>query len=716
MNDINLPVRLFPDALDARSRGALPLQGVRATGRLDGLLFELCVEQRYANEGDRVIEAVFTFPVPVRAVLLGLELELGGRKLEAVAVARAAATEKYERAIDAGDAAVLLELVGNGLYTVSVGNLKPGEAAVIRYRHAELLDANRGLLRLQVPTVIAPRYGNPGAAGLEGPAIPQASLAAQYPFDLEILLAGVFDDTVLDSPTHSIRTHRGDAGTTVRLAKSAALDRDFVLEVPQANVPTQALVARDGDEWVVVASAVLEGLPAAERRALELTVLLDCSGSMQGDSIEAAKRAVGRVLENLEPEDRLGLLRFGSSHHWVTAGLEACSRSRLTSLKSAVREILADLGGTEMDSALAEAIRTPMSTAGTADLLMITDGQVHDLDALVDRVAKAGRRLFVVAVGSAPNEALARRLSERTGGACEFVASGELAEDAILRMFRRLRAQPRTVGSVEWPAYRAWALPAPRSVFPDETVHLIAGFTDRPVGVVRVPLHSASTDARMLELPIGEACESLPALARLAAARRVALISDDAAAATALAVRHQIASAFTSFVVVAERSTADQARCLPATVAVSQMLPAGFAGANRMDACAAPYATPPAVPSGPLPPPHAAPVDDARLARFVVLLRGVKAPIVDLRTLQDAGVDSNVVDALRWIAADVGVEETVVVRGFLELLLEASCLRDDDASALRKQWALPRSLFRGRTTRRLRAAMRNSVPGLGARG
>jgi hypothetical protein len=100
-----------------------------------------------------------------RAALLGLELELGERRLQAVAVAKAQATERYEKAIDAGDAAVLLEAVGNGLHTVSVGNLKPGESAVIRYRHAELLDANRGLLRLQVPTVIAPRYGNPGDAG-----------------------------------------------------------------------------------------------------------------------------------------------------------------------------------------------------------------------------------------------------------------------------------------------------------------------------------------------------------------------------------------------------------------------------------------------------------------------------------------------------------------------------------------------------------------------
>jgi len=587
MNDVSAESMAVLGAAAPRARGGLPLQGVSAKGRLDGLLFELSVEQRYRNESDRVIEAVFTFPVPVRAVLLGLELGLGERKLEAVAIAKAAATEKYERAIDDGDAAVLLESVGNGLYTVSVGNLKPGESAVIRYRHAELLDANRGTLRLQVPTVIAPRYGNPRKAGLEGPAVPETDLVAEYPFDIEILLAGIqADASALESPTHSIRTQQSEAGTVVTLAKAAALDRDFVLEVPQAYVPKDVLVAKDGDEWVVIASAVLEGLPASERRALALTVVLDCSGSMAGDSIEAAKRAVGRVLESLDVEDRIGLLRFGSSHQWDTEGMVGATWENLAALRAALRNVGADLGGTEMGSALEAAVSVPAPAGVQPDLLMITDGQVHELDALVDGVARAGRRLFVVSVGSAPNEALARRLSEATGGACEFVGSGELAEDAIVRMFRRMRALPRRVGKVQWPEAVAWQLAAPRAVFPDETVHLVAGLKSMPVGRVRIAVGSAADagGVRVIEVPVlatDIAPEVASTIVRVAGARRVAVLAEqgETEAAAALAERLQIASAFTSFVVVAERSAEEKAQGLPATVAVPQMLAAGFGGA-----------------------------------------------------------------------------------------------------------------------------------------
>ena len=48
-------------------------------------------------------------------MLLGFDLEIGERKLSAHAVARQEAAEEYERAIDKGATAALIEPHGNGL-------------------------------------------------------------------------------------------------------------------------------------------------------------------------------------------------------------------------------------------------------------------------------------------------------------------------------------------------------------------------------------------------------------------------------------------------------------------------------------------------------------------------------------------------------------------------------------------------------------------------
>ncbi len=557
MNPYNLPTSLV-----TKHGQSIPLQGVRAQGRLDGLVFTLEVEQRYQNPLPDSVEAVYTFPLPSRAVLLALELEVGGQKLAAVATAKAEAKRRYEAAIDNGDTTVLLEHNGHGLYTVSLGHLRAGEAATIRYRYVELLDAFEGFVRLAVPTVIAPRYGDPAAAGLSGPAVTTNSFLAEYPFDIEILLAGLANDAGLRSPSHATHAVATAEGVRVTLRRQGFLDKDFVLQLQAASLPQRALVARDGEGWAVLASPAY-ATAAQPVGPFTVKVLLDCSGSMGGERIENAKRALSQFLRNLSVEDRFSLTCFGSNHQHVTAGLETLDKAVREALLLRVRDIDADLGGTNMAEALDATlkIRAPRGT----DILLITDGEVHDVNSSLKKVAKAGHRLFVVAIGAAPNEALATALATETGGAVEFVRDEQDAEEAILRMFKRLRTPAADVGRVDWAdAKPAWTLPVAKQVFNGDTLHLAAGFSSRPVGTVKATVGKSSLPC---PIPLEEtAGDWLP---RLLAARRLAsLPADDA---RALAVRHNLVSEYTSMVVVAKREDGQKPENLPVTVAVPQM-------------------------------------------------------------------------------------------------------------------------------------------------
>ena len=569
-----------PTAILRTSDGtSVPLQGVSARGRLEGLIFELTVEQRYRNDTDRNLEAVFTFPLPLRAVLLGFDLEIGDRKLSGIAVARQEASERYERAVDQGDTAALIEHDGNGLYTVSLGNLMAGENAVIRYRYAELLDAHDGYVRLNVPTVIAPRYGNPADAGLEGPTVPGVDLLGEYPFELSLDLAHITSVTGLRCPSHNIATTVREDGLTVTLARHGFLDRDFVLELDQAAIPPHALIARDGDGYVALASATL-GLDTAEQRPLALKILLDCSGSMGGDSIAAAKRALLAILDRLNPNDRISLTRFGSSIDHLTEGLESACEHNLPPLKSVVRQVKADLGGTEMEAALKAVLSLPTPADRRADVILITDGEIYDVAGVVGLAAKSRHRLFAIAIGAAPNEALARSLADQTGGACEFVGPNDDAEDAILRTFKRLRSNPRTLGQVQWPTKPDWTAPQPSAVFPGDTLHLLAGFTTEPTGAVAITVVDGAEQGTVIHLSVAPHLTDGDLIPRLAAARRLSAL--DEAAARDLAVKYQLATEYTSFVVVAERADGEKATDLPATVAVPHMLAAAWAASSSV--------------------------------------------------------------------------------------------------------------------------------------
>jgi Ca-activated chloride channel homolog len=769
MNDssrVGVTAPSYPVSRDSR-RHTVPMLGMNARGRLDGLMFELEVEQRYRNDSARNLEVVFTFPVPLRAVLLGLELEIGGRRLEAVAMERVQATEKYERAIDDGDAAVLLESRGNGLWTVSVGNLKPQEEVVVRFRHAELLDANRGYLRLTVPTVIAPRYGERKPSTMDDDVgYPDADPLVEYPFDIRVELVGLRDAAGVGSPTHKISAAPDEVGVVVTLARGATMDRDFVIEVEQARVPATALVAEDprGAGWVAIASVVLE-TEQAESRPLALKLLIDCSGSMGGDSIDAARRAVLRTLDQLDPRDHLSVQRFGSSVVAVTPGMVGCDAERRAQLRRSLAEMSADLGGTEMGAAMRAALNVsvPKDAGAVRDLLVITDGEIEEIDDVVSLAASSGHRLFVVAVGAAPVEALARRLAEETGGACEFVAAGELAEEAVLRMVRRLRAAPRVIDAARWPVTPVWTTALPNALFAGETVHLVAGFAERPTGTVECAVRSRDGQLTTVRVALGERVQERDLVARVAAMRRVGEVqATDERRATELAVQYQLATRLTSYVVVAERTAEEKAQGLPATVKAPQMLAAGWGGSGSVIASLSVSAFGAPAPMGkvsrkkaprmlvadesgaPLvserdvfldamvhPTPERErfeglsepgvhddtaakdvlpPVSAERAAQWLEALAKRKS-VETLADLQAAGVDPALVQALRDVVASSGESERRVVDAFVQALIEivgedAACV-----AGVRTVWQSQRSLFGSRRLRGLRAQVRGLVGG-----
>lgn len=160
--------------LKDRNGWTVALKGVKAHARLRELLAEVSIEQNYLNSQKTNIEAVYTFPLPLGAILLGFDVEIAGKKLAGQVVERKKAERDYEDAITDGNSAIMLEESGPGLYTVSLGNLMAGEAAVIRYRYGLLLSWQGDRLRFLMPTTIAPRYGDALAAGMQPHQVPVA--------------------------------------------------------------------------------------------------------------------------------------------------------------------------------------------------------------------------------------------------------------------------------------------------------------------------------------------------------------------------------------------------------------------------------------------------------------------------------------------------------------------------------------------------------------
>ncbi|MCK6431731.1 MAG: VWA domain-containing protein [Aquabacterium sp.] len=415
---------------------------------------------------------------------------------------------------------------------------------------------------------------------------------ADHPFDLEVRLHGDLARARVASPSHPIGVAHGPSESggvlTVSLARQASLDRDLVLVIDQLTHESILVAARDGVEpdGIAVLASFCPRIRAQGAASMAVKVLVDCSGSMAGDSIDAARRALQAIVQQLGEGDRFSLSRFGSTVEHRSRGLWKATETTKLAAQRWVGSLKADLGGTEMKGALSSTFALA-HTVGS-DVLVVTDGEISAIDDTIESARASGHRLFVVGIGCSPAETHLRRLAEATGGACDFVAPGEAVEPAVLRMFARLRSPRLSDLSLAWPTgvTPQWVSPLLPSVFDGDTVNIFALLRELPAGEVQL-LGKRSEDGTAQEIGsvafVGE-LEAADTLSRVAAsvwfhsARKGGLDAVTPKVATQLAVAYQLVTDETNFLLTHERQNAAKATDMPELRKVDQMVPAGWGG------------------------------------------------------------------------------------------------------------------------------------------
>ncbi|MEM8997272.1 MAG: VWA domain-containing protein [Acidobacteriota bacterium] len=215
----------------------------------------------------------------------------------------------------------------------------------------------------------------------------------------------------------------GPSGVTV----SAQLDRRAVL------------TGTDGELYVEVEITGPE-LQAGLRQPTDLVVVLDHSGSMEGDKIRQAKRATVDLVDRLSPDDTFTLVTFSSYAQLALARAPASDDNKR--LWRRAIEGLSSGGGTDMvgglDVAL-DVLRGRDDAERPCRVLLLSDGRPNTEDGLDGQArgaSRLGAALSSLGVGADFNETLMARLSDLGAGNYYFldrpetiaaVFAGELA-------------------------------------------------------------------------------------------------------------------------------------------------------------------------------------------------------------------------------------------------------------------------------------------------
>lgn len=554
-------------SMETSGGDAVPLAGIEIEGEAEGLFLRTVIRQTYENRSKQTIEAVYTFPVSLQAAVTRFAAVIGGKRLVARSLPKREAEETYEKAIAEGDAPLMIEWAADGLCTASIGNLKAGEKAVIEITALEPLHWIAGTVRITLPSVIAQRYG-------ESSLLPhqktETSLLAEYPVKASYVFRGeLARASSFSSPSHLLRVRPAkDGAARVEILKAFA-DRDLAL-VLTGVPPLSGGAWEKTEEGYAVAAAFTPKAGSEAKAPLQLKVLVDCSGSMEGVSIQKAREALAALSEILGPEDRVTLTRFGSDFEHIVAAPAACTESFMRrDWIPAVRGIEADLGGTELEEALRSVLKLG---SGRSDVLIVTDGEVWDMENLKAAARESDARLFVLGVGAAPAEDALRPLAQLSGGAYEAVLPAEDMAGPVSRMARRMRLPKSERPEAAWNAPAArWQQPLPASVFPGESLTVFAFMKELPKTAPVLTLGGGEGTAGSAFRWSEAEC---PGLAKLAAQAMLADgVPEEKKEETAR--RFGLLSPWTNLILVSERAESEKPADEPVLVRVPQMAAAG---------------------------------------------------------------------------------------------------------------------------------------------
>jgi len=436
-----------------------------------GLLGYTLVRQQFLNDTSDWAEGRYVFPLPDDAAVESLRVVVGDRLIEGEIQERGEARRTYETARAEGRIASLVEQDRANWFSTRIANIAPGEVIEVQIGFRQQVEFEHGEFRLRFPMSIAPPYEPGGSMDVDLESDNSAQvppmvgpLQSTNPVSLRVDLSAGMPLAMLESSHHLIDKTMEQSRWIVTLdGPFADPHKDFELvwrPVVREHAESAVFVQRLGGQD----HALLMLTPPEQFSALqtqrEVTLIIDTSGSMQGQSIEQAREALLFALDRLARHDRFNLIEFNSGARALFDAPVDVTPGHLREARDFVRSLEAD-GGTEMLMPLDMALTQVPMPGYLPQVVFVTDGQVGNTQQIIDQVRhQIGQsRLFTVGIGHGVNSQFLADLARFGRGSNVLIGDLWQVQQRMSELVAQLTSPVLHDIELHWPA-DVEALPA----------------------------------------------------------------------------------------------------------------------------------------------------------------------------------------------------------------------------------------------------------------
>merc|ERR1719410_130067 len=438
----------------------VPLARVQLEVRLVEGLAEVSLVQEYVNVESKAIEVIYYFPIEESAVVTKVEAVVEGRRVVGKVKEKQEAREKYRSAVAQGRTAMKVEEVKADILELKVGRLAAGAGCKVTLTYLLEADVEQEKTRLTLPTTLAPRYRPPSHKTTEAVTISQIGhTSSSPPLSLRLEVFSKSPIVSLDSPSHALTTSQGDVqddlhhkqanfkGTTVDM------DRDIVVLVAIETGHRPRLIVEKGADSTAILLTLVPRVEDLVTLSSEVVFLIDCSGSMSGQSILMAKEALSLLLNSLPADSTFNIVRFGSRMEMLFPSSQPYNDISLEQARLLVKNLRADLGGTEILTPLKTILNQPCEGGQRLkQLFVLTDGEVSNSQECIRLVntERKKTRVFTLGIGSSADRHLVKGLARAGGGTSAFTTEGEQLARKVVGQLRQALAPSLHPVQVDW--------------------------------------------------------------------------------------------------------------------------------------------------------------------------------------------------------------------------------------------------------------------------
>ena len=460
----------------------LELKSTDAKVTIKNGVSSVTLEQVFYNPTPMRLEGEYLFLIPGEGQVKDFYLYIDGQKVKGNVLDAQQARSTYQDIVRRIKDPALLEYAGQGIFKTSVFPIDSKSERKIEISYTTVLDYQANNLKFSLP-------------------LRQSGIQV---FDNLHLVIDITEDVPLGeiySPSHQVRIDRtGERAARISLESSSNGEKDFVLfysladkEISCTLLSFRPRTDRDGYFMMFISPNSWE--KNLRQIARDMILVIDVSGSMQGEKIEQAKEALKFCVNSLGREDRFDIISFSSGIDQFQGRLQNASSDSRENARYFI-DNLSSSGGTNIQEALLQALKErDLNNERETNIIFLTDGlptegetNIQQILQQVTQHLRGNTRIFTFGVGYDVNTFLLDKLALDSQGSAMYVKPGENIESVISGFYAKISQPVLTDLELDFGAIRVYDLyPVKLSnIFQGERLTILGRYRNSGEGQIRL--------------------------------------------------------------------------------------------------------------------------------------------------------------------------------------------------------------------------------------